>query len=162
IFEVKNSFEETSRHLKDFRTFYPMGSVALVASGDLRHRRPEISASTATGLMLAEAASPVLLILVCDTHTNLPKARKWFRDGEAVKSRYLTREKRRLSVRVGKGADGISENAASSGAVTQAATAGERSLTARQAMILKSLMNGDSNKFVARRLRIAEETVKVH
>jgi two-component system nitrate/nitrite response regulator NarL len=29
-------------------------------------------------------------------------------------------------------------------------------------MILKSLVNGDSNKVVARKLHIAEETVKVH
>jgi two-component system nitrate/nitrite response regulator NarL len=29
-------------------------------------------------------------------------------------------------------------------------------------MILKSLVNGDSNKTVARKLHIAEETVKVH
>ena len=66
IFEVNNSFEETSRDLKDFRTPYPMG---------------------------------------------------WFCDGEAVKNRYLTPKKRRRSARAGKGADGISENAASSRAV---------------------------------------------
>jgi two-component system nitrate/nitrite response regulator NarL len=141
ILEVNNSFEEMSCHLKHFTTLFPTGSVAL--------------------FMLAEAASPVLLIFACAPHTNLRRARKWSRDGEAVKSRYLTPEKGRRSIRAGKGVDGISENAASWRAMTPAATAGERP-TARQAMILKSLMNGDSNKAVARRLRIAEETVKVH
>jgi DNA-binding CsgD family transcriptional regulator len=42
------------------------------------------------------------------------------------------------------------------------AVADERRPTDRQAMILKSLVNGDSNKVVARKLHIAEETVKVH
>jgi len=42
------------------------------------------------------------------------------------------------------------------------ASADERRPTDRQAMILKSLVNGDSNKVVARKLHIAEETVKVH
>jgi len=46
--------------------------------------------------------------------------------------------------------------------VTPAAVADERRPTDRQAMILKSLVNGDSNKVVARKLHIAEETVKVH
>jgi DNA-binding CsgD family transcriptional regulator len=82
-----------------------------------------------------------------------------FRDGEAVKNRCLTPKKGRRSARAGKGADGISEKAASS---TPAAAAGERGPTDRQAMILKSLVNGDSNKVVARTLHITEETVKVH
>jgi DNA-binding CsgD family transcriptional regulator len=87
----------------------------------------------------------------------------WFRDGEAVKKkRYLTPKKGRRSARAGKGADGISENTASSRDVTPAVAAGERDPTDRQAMILKSLVNGDSNKVVARKLHIAEETVKVH
>jgi two-component system nitrate/nitrite response regulator NarL len=167
IFDTNTSFDETSRHLKHFRTLYPTGSVVLAAGGDLRHRQPKTAfgtapylVSAATDLTLAGAAWPVPLILVCGTHTNLPRACEWF--GEAVKSRYLTPEKRRRSARAGKGDAGIPENAASSGAVTPATTAGERSLTARQAMIVKSLMNGDSNKAVARKLRIAEETVKVH
>jgi DNA-binding CsgD family transcriptional regulator len=111
IFEVNNSFEETSHHLKHFRTLYAMG---------------------------------------------------WFRDGEAVKNRCLTPKKGRRSARAGKRTDGISETTASSRAVTPAAAAGECEPTERQAMILKSLMNGDSNKVVASKLHIAEGTVKVH
>ena len=53
-------------------------------------------------------------------------------------------------------------NARSSRGATSAAIADERRPTDRQAMILKSLVNGDSNKVVARKLHIAEETVKVH
>ena len=86
----------------------------------------------------------------------------WFRDGKAKKGRYLTPKKGRRSARAGMGADGILEDTASSRTVTPVAAAGERDPTDRQAMILKSLVNGDSNKVVARKLHIAEETVKVH
>jgi len=165
IFEVNDRFEKTSRHVKLFRTLYPMGGLVLMAIGDLRHRQPEIAfeaktylISAATDLMLAKAASPVLLVLATETHTNRPRA---FRD--RAKGRHLTRKKGRRSVRAErKGANGMSDSAALTGAVVPAASAGECRPTARQAMILKSLMNGDSNKVVARRLRIAEGTVKVH
>jgi DNA-binding CsgD family transcriptional regulator len=53
-------------------------------------------------------------------------------------------------------------NAGPSRTLTPPAAADERRPTDRQAMILKSLVNGDSNKVVARKLHIAEETVKVH
>ena len=53
-------------------------------------------------------------------------------------------------------------NAGPSRALTPAAAADKRRPTDRQAMILKNLVNGDSNKVVARKLHIAEETVKVH
>jgi DNA-binding CsgD family transcriptional regulator len=93
----------------------------------------------------------------------------WFRDTEAAKegyltpkNRYLTPKKGRRFARAGKGADEISEDTASSRAMTPAAAVGERDPTDRQAMILKSLVNGDTNKVVARKLHIAEETVKVH
>jgi DNA-binding NarL/FixJ family response regulator len=84
----------------------------------------------------------------------------WFREDVAVKSRDLAPNKGRRYA--GQRADGVSENVASSRAGTPAADAGEPGPTDRQAMILKSLMNGDSNKVVARKLHIAEETVKVH
>jgi DNA-binding NarL/FixJ family response regulator len=82
------------------------------------------------------------------------------RTTKKVKSRHLTPKKGSRSARAGQGA--ISGNAASSRAVMPAAAAGKRGPTERQAMILKSLVNGDSNKTVARKLQIAEETVKVH
>jgi DNA-binding CsgD family transcriptional regulator len=91
----------------------------------------------------------------------LPTGR--FSDGEVIKkekNRCLRSKKGRRSPCVGKG--GTSGNAASSRAVTPAAAIRERGPTDRQAMILKSLVNGDSNKTVARKLHIAEETVKVH
>jgi two-component system nitrate/nitrite response regulator NarL len=37
-----------------------------------------------------------------------------------------------------------------------------RSLSAREAEILSSLMEGEPNKIIARRLHVAEATVKVH
>ena len=82
--------------------------------------------------------------------------------GDAAKNRSSTPSKSRKPVRVGRGADGISEKAASSRSVLPVAIVRERGPTGRQAMILKSLVNGDSNKVVARKLHIAEETVKVH
>lgn len=164
ILEVNDRFEKTSRHLRHFRTLYPMGGVALMTIGDLRHRQPEkaVDATTdlvsaAADLMLAKAVSPVLLVLVCDTHMSkllhVP-----------AKNRDLTRKKRRRSVRARKkrGADEMSDSAALSGVVTPAENGSECHPTARQTMILKRLMNGDSNKVVARTLRIAEGTVKVH
>jgi DNA-binding CsgD family transcriptional regulator len=112
VFEVNGSFEETSRHLKQSRTLFPI-----------------------------------------DRFSNHEAAKK-------EKNRSLRHKKGRRSSRAGKG--GTSESAASSRAVTPAAALRERGPTDRQAMILKSLVNGDSNKAVARKLHIAEETVKVH
>jgi two-component system nitrate/nitrite response regulator NarL len=87
-----------------------------------------------------------------------------FRRAEAQKAirKNLKPKKRPPSDRVRNRADGISEKAASSRAATSVAAARERDPTDRQAMILKSLVNGDSNKAVARKLHIAEATVKVH
>jgi DNA-binding CsgD family transcriptional regulator len=87
-----------------------------------------------------------------------------FRRGKAQQAirKNLKPKKRPPSGRVRNSADGISENAASSRAATSVAAARERDPTHRQAMILKSLVNGDSNKAVARKLHIAEATVKVH
>jgi DNA-binding CsgD family transcriptional regulator len=85
-----------------------------------------------------------------------------FEVNDSVGSRNSIPKKKQNSLRAGKSTEAIQERAASSRAVTPAATAEERSFTPRQAMILKSLMNGDSNKAVAHRLCIAEETVKVH
>jgi len=86
----------------------------------------------------------------------------WFPDGETSEGRYSTPKGGQRSARAGKDVDGVSEKTASSRAATPVADAVERGPTDRQAMILKSLVNGDSNKVVARKLRIAEETVKVH
>jgi DNA-binding CsgD family transcriptional regulator len=86
-----------------------------------------------------------------------------FSDGEAAtkeKNRHPRSKRGRRPARAGKG--GTKGSAASSRAVTPAAALRERGPTDRQAMILKSLVNGDSNKAVARKLHIAEETVKVH
>jgi DNA-binding CsgD family transcriptional regulator len=91
----------------------------------------------------------------------VPMAR--FSDGEAAKeekNRHSRSKKGRRSARAGKGR--TSGKAASSRALTPAAALRARGPTDRQAMILKSLVNGDSNKTVARKLHIAEETVKVH
>jgi len=183
VIEVSDDFQATLSQIRSFKERYPAARVALLAHANQLHQLADIVAAFQAGanayfgngatsdvfikslelVMLGEAILPsAILTLLCDKEGGLENGN--CRIG-VQKDDQITHE---IPVKDSTPADhGCEEkNYDDSDHIGEAlAETGDNpapSLSARQKVILHCLIAGDSNKAIARKIRITEATVKVH
>jgi two-component system, NarL family, nitrate/nitrite response regulator NarL len=160
IIEVGGDFDITIRQITTFKDHCPLGRVAVLTH---QHRVPEILSAFRAGanayfVNVATTAGFIkTLELVMLGETIVPPSMLTLSGDQEPCRQYVHCEE-------DDGGDEISDKSegATSEELPQVGNSGGPRLSARQAVILRCLLRGDSNKTIARRVLITEATVKVH
>jgi two-component system nitrate/nitrite response regulator NarL len=174
IIEIGGGIDATVRQIETFKEHCPAGRVVVVAH---RLELPEMVLAFSVGVnayLTTVAASDVFvksLQLVMLGETILPsslldllyKIENAPEGGNGKLDYHKTEQETRTADRVGDGHDDDTDDVEAAW-VPSPKTDNHRvpRLSARQNLILRCLINGDSNKLIARKIHITEATVKVH
>jgi two-component system, NarL family, nitrate/nitrite response regulator NarL len=179
IIESSSSFSTTLRQIEAFKGRYPMARVAVLAPPE-RHHLSELLLALRAGahayfvdistcdvfikslelVMLGETILPsAILSLLCNTEDASRGRNGRVANGCAGEDR----------LKVGSCAEGEDYDEGANydldpitKTLTKEEDSGALSLSGRQRIILCCLVEGDSNKTIARKIHISEATVKVH
>jgi two-component system nitrate/nitrite response regulator NarL len=166
VIDVSDDFEAALRQIEAFKRRCPAGRVAVLAD---RHRPAEMVSAFRAGAnaYLTKIASCEIFIksleLVTLGVTFLPAEILTLISGRQASDR---RSRAAGEVHTddedGEDVEMAGASAETRNGVVPAAAADASRLSARQQSILRCLVQGDSNKAIARKMEMAEATVKVH
>jgi two-component system, NarL family, nitrate/nitrite response regulator NarL len=182
IIEVSTDFDATLSEIESFKARYPTARVAVLAHPHQLHRLPDVVLAFRAGanayfvdvatcdvfvkslelIMLGETILPSAILPLLYGNDGEPDNGNGHL-GEEDNDRCANGDVVKGHDRVGDDRDDEGDDTDSvAGRLPEIENNHTPKLSSRQKLILDCLIEGDSNKTIARKIRIAEATVKVH